>query len=293
MGAMASKPAALEAQALSRRHPTHLGLRHRTALASVDLTVPTGSVLGLVGPNGSGKSTFLRLAAGVDRPSGGSLRVLGGSPREPRIRRRIGYLPEDNPFPADLSARAAFDLLGALDGLPRRRIREEGTRLLEEVGLGDVGRLALGRYSRGMGRRFGLAQAWLGDPELLLLDEATAGLDAEGFAVLERLLDRARARGATVVLASHLISDILDHCDRVAVLVNGRMVASGPTAEVLRTEGRLRLDIDGLAPEDLESLEAWLEERGGRLHGHGPAGRPLVELFRDAPSAPTEEGAPD
>ena len=140
MGAMASKPAALEAQALSRRHPTHLGLRHRTALASVDLTVPTGSVLGLVGPNGSGKSTFLRLAAGVDRASGGSLRVLGGSPREPRIRRRIGYLPEDNPFPADLSARAAFDLLGALDGLPRRRIREEGTRLLEEVGLGDVGR---------------------------------------------------------------------------------------------------------------------------------------------------------
>lgn len=287
---MASQPAALQAKALVHRYATHLGLRRRTALSSMDLSVPAGSVLGLVGPNGSGKSTFLRLAAGLGRPSGGSLRVLGGSPGDKRVRRRIGYLPEDNPFPPDLSAPAALALLGALDGMSRRQMRTEGARLLEEAGLCGVGRLALGRYSRGMGRRFGLAQAWLGEPDLLLLDEATAGLDAEGFDLMGQLLGRARARGATVILASHLLSDILDHCDRVAVLVGGRVIASGPTAEVLDTEDRLRLSIEGLAGEDLDALGSWLEDRGGRLLGHGPAGRPLAELFRSTPDRSPREG---
>ncbi|MDP6370050.1 MAG: ABC transporter ATP-binding protein [Planctomycetota bacterium] len=283
MATPSAPPLAIETTSLGRHHLTHLGLRRHQALDGVSLQVPAGSVLGLVGPNGSGKSTLLRLLAGVDQPKSGGLSVLGGSPNSAAIRRRIGYLPENNPFPAELSARAALTLMGALDGLGRERLRTDGPRLLEEVGLSAAASLPLGRFSRGMGRRFGLAQAWLGEPDLLLLDEATAGLDAEGFAVLERLLARAQARGATVVMASHLLSDILEHCDRVAVLVAGRLVATGQTAEILGTAGRRRLDVTGLCERDLADLDNWLAERGGRLVGQGPAGRPLVDLFQAAP----------
>ena len=282
MSTMASTPdltPALDTAELCRHHPTHLGLRRRTALDSVNLRVPAGATLGLVGPNGSGKSTLLRLAAGVDRPSSGRIMALGGSPGQAAIRRRTGYLPEDNPFPGELTARVALDLLGAHDGLGRRRVRAEGARLLEEVGLARAAGLPLGRYSRGMGRRFGLAQAWLGEPELILLDEATAGLDAEGFAVLKTLLDRSRERGATVVLASHILSDIVEHCDRVAVLVDGRLLATGPTAEVMGSGERRRLEVSGLSDDSLAGLRRWLGEHGCQLLADDPAGRPLVELF--------------
>lgn len=236
-----SVPMALRLVAVEQRYPLFLGLRHKQVLTRIDLELACGRTLGLAGPNGSGKSTLLRILSGIDRASGGTVEVLGGSPARAAIRRRVGYLPEDSPYPPELSARLCLELLGSLQGLRGAVLTAESERLLALVGLAGEARTRLGRYSRGMLRRFGLAQAWIHRPDLLLLDEPTAGLDAQGFEVLEDLLAEARARAATVVLSSHLVADILDHCDDLAVLLDGRIAERGAPHEVLR--GRTLLDL--------------------------------------------------
>jgi ABC-type multidrug transport system ATPase subunit len=232
---------AVDLRGVARRFPVALGLRRREVLAGVDLELAAGRALGLAGPNGSGKSTLLRILAGVDRADRGVVRVLGGDPARAEVRRRVGYLPEESPFPPEMSARAALALLGSLQGMPRAEIRRESARLLDLVGLGAEGGHRLGRYSRGMLRRFGLAQAALARPVLLLLDEPTAGLDAEGYGVLAAILAESRARGATVVLASHAAGDLRDACDEMAVILGGRIAVRGDPRELL--EQRSLLDL--------------------------------------------------
>jgi ABC-2 type transport system ATP-binding protein len=149
------------------------------------------------------------------------------------IRARVGYLPEDAAFPRELTLRGALHLLGALQGLPRKTCHERTESLLGIVGLRERATTTLARCLRGMLRRFGLAQAWLHSPDLVLLDEPTAGLDALGFEVLAELLAEARARNTAVVLASHVLSDLSDHCDEVAVLLGGRIELAGTPQEIL------------------------------------------------------------
>jgi ABC-type multidrug transport system ATPase subunit len=240
--------AALEIDGLCAAHRTGW-LARRAVLVRVDLRVPRGSVLGLVGTNGAGKSTLLRIAAGVERPAAGRVLALGGSPAEAAVRRRIGYLPEDSPFPPEVRALEALALLATLRGAGAREARERGRALLGRVGLAAELRAPLGRFSRGMLRRFGLAQAVVHEPELLLLDEPTAGLDAQGLCVFEELLSEARARGASAVLSSHLATDVTRSADRLAALHGGRVAADGAPAELLADGGLLglyrRLDRSG------------------------------------------------
>jgi ABC-2 type transport system ATP-binding protein len=222
-------------------YSTHFFLREHVVLRGIDLELERGRTLGLAGPNGSGKSTLLRLLAGLDAPKSGALAVLGGSPGDARVRRRIGYLPEDSAFPPELTLRGALHLLGALQDMPRDQCRARTEELLVEVGLAQRATTTLARCSRGMLRRFGLAQAWLHAPDLILLDEPTAGLDAEGFEVLDRLLGEARARDTTVVLASHVPSDLSRSCDRVAILLDGRIAQEGAPDDVLDGHSLLEL----------------------------------------------------
>ncbi len=238
--ASATEPA-LDLRGVRKSYPLLLGLRRREVLCGVDLDLAQGETLGLAGPNGSGKSTLLRILSGVDRASSGEVRVLGGSPQDGAVRRRTGYLPEESPFPPELSARSALDLMGSLSGMRRADRRPEGDRLLDLVGLREEARHRLGRFSRGMLRRFGLAQAALSRPDLLLLDEPTAGLDAQGFEVLAAILAETRARGASVVIASHLIGDLREHCDELAVILSGRIAVRGVPGELLA--GRSLLDL--------------------------------------------------
>jgi len=222
---------------LRQSYPIALGLARREVLHGIDLELYQGQKLGLVGPNGSGKSTLLRVLAGVDRASGGVLEVLGRDPESDPIRSRIGFLPEDSPFPRELRALEMLVLLATLRRVAHKRARERSQRLLEQVGLAAHARTPLGRFSRGMLRRFGLAQALVHEPDLILLDEPTAGLDAEGFGVLEELIEAAIARGASLVISSHLVSDVHAHCDRLAVLMQGRIAAFGPPRDVLSIDG--------------------------------------------------------
>jgi ABC-2 type transport system ATP-binding protein len=242
--------------------------------------LPRGECLGLVGPNGSGKSTLLRIAAGVEPASGGEVRVLGHPAGSLEARRRTGYLAEASTFPGELSGRQVLDLLGSLSGMPRRERRTRGAELLERVGLAAAGRRALGRYSKGMLRRFGLAQAFLHRPELVLLDEPTAGLDAPGYPVLEDLLAEARAGGASIVLCSHVLSDVVTHGDRLAVLIDGRIVAAGAPLEIAGASGRLQVELEGLDEAAGEALERFVTERGGRVVSRGPGAPALLEIYR-------------
>ncbi|MCA8978876.1 MAG: ABC transporter ATP-binding protein [Planctomycetes bacterium] len=271
---------AVDARGIAKDYPTHLGLRRARVLVDLDLQVEAGGVLGLVGPNGSGKSTLLRMLAGVDFPSAGELHVLGGSPADAKVRARVGYLPEGSPYPLELSARACLALFASLAGLPRDASRERAEELLTLVGLADAATRPLRRYSRGMLRRFGLAQAWLHDPELILLDEPTAGLDAIGFGALDELLERARTRHATVVLCTHFLGDLHARCDSLAVLLGGRVAARGTPQEVLGNPGHWTLEVEELSEAALDQVAARVSELGGRLVRREASGRALVEVYR-------------
>ena len=254
--------------------------RRRTVLDGIDLELAPGSTLGLVGPNGSGKSTLLAIVAGVEPPTAGALWVFGGAPSLPAVRRRIGYLPESSPFPGELTAERTLMLCASLHGMRREEARARSAALLADVGLAAHARRTLGRYSKGMLRRFGLAQAFLHAPDLVLLDEPTAGLDAQGFVALEALLAAARARGATLVIATHLLSDVVQHCDQLAVLLDGRIAAYGEPLALVGANGRVRVELEGFDARRWPALESWLAAEGARVVARGPATATLLELYR-------------
>ena len=239
MGVHPERPPALEARGLVLRYPQGLLRRPLEVLRGLDLEVRPGTRLALCGPNGSGKSTLLSLAAGVRRPSAGSLRVFGQPPRERPLLARLGYLPDRPALPEELDLASLLSLVAGLRGFGGRERREAVARALERVGLAEAARRPFGKLSLGMRRRFGLAEAFLGEPDLLLLDEPTFGLDAPGFLVLDELLDEAVARGATVILASHVLSDLTERCDEVAVLLDGRLAARGAASELFTDAGGL------------------------------------------------------
>lgn len=222
---------------LEKTYRRWFGLRQHAAVRGVDLSLRPGEVLGLVGPNGGGKSTTIRCILGLLRVSGGRIRVFGGPPGAAAARRRTGYLPEESPFPGVLSGREGLDFYGRLAGLGRRARRLEVERLLERTGLTDAARRRLGTYSKGMLRRFGLAQAMLGRPALLVLDEPTSGLDPIGVRDLQAIVREEQGRGASVLLSSHQLTDLEPICDAVTVLSAGRVLASGPLDELLGSPG--------------------------------------------------------
>jgi len=271
---------AVRSTGITKHYRAGLWWRRREALCGVDLEVSSGETLGLAGPNGSGKSTWMRLVAGVEVQNDGELEVLGGTTSDAEVRRRLGFLPEDAPFPQELGAQACLDLLGSLSGMSRDEARDRGSALLERVGLAHEAGTALGKFSRGMLRRFGLAQAWLHSPDLILLDEPTAGLDAEGHDVLRGLLDEAREAGTTVCLSSHLPGDFGVGCDRLAVMVGGRIVQVGAPDELLGEPGSWSIGVKGLEEARLGELEEWLLAAGASTTGVRPTGRDLSDLYR-------------
>ena len=217
---------AIEAEGLEKRYRGRLGRAGPWALRGVDLAVPAGAAFGLIGPNGAGKTTFVKALLGVLHPSAGRIRLLGGDPLDPRVRARVGYLPERLEL---VRAWTPLEVLGSVARFKRLGLtRAQLCTRLEEVGMAREADRAVGGFSKGMRQRVGLAAALLGDPELLVLDEPTDGLDPLGRVEVRGLLARALARGATLLLNSHLLAETERVCGRFGVLVAGRVVRQGP-----------------------------------------------------------------
>ncbi len=278
---MTDSSPAVRATELTKHFSIRLGLGRKTVLRALDFEWKRGASYGLVGPNGSGKSTLQRILAGAERPSSGELQVLGGSLGSSQVRARIGFVPEDSPFPGELTPTAVLDLVGSLQGMDRRSVLERSGRLLELVGLAEHAKKPLRSYSRGMLRRFALAQAWLHEPDLILLDEPTAGLDGQGFEVLAELLEEARERGTTIVFASHLMTDLVEHCTEVFVLLQGRFAAKGSPSELFAREGCWRIDAAQLDEAQALAIGEWIRENGGEVERITPGGKSLFDLYRE------------
>ncbi|HYB12154.1 MAG TPA: ABC transporter ATP-binding protein [Myxococcota bacterium] len=205
----------------------------RRALDRVNLAVPMGTAVGLLGPNGAGKTTALRLLLGFVRPSVGGVRLRGLSPADPRSRESLGYVPERPAFPPRMMIRELLRLHGGLIGLDGDALEHEIDARLVETGLRERAHERVGGMSKGLMQRVAFAQALLGDPELLLLDEPTSGLDPLGVRDARDWILAARQRGRTLLVSSHVLTEVERTCDHVVILHEGRIAASGPLAEVV------------------------------------------------------------
>ena len=197
---------------------------------------------------------------GLLYPTGGKLTVLGRSPRAVETKREIGYLPEESYLYKYLTAEETLDFFGSLFNLSAKDRRERIDQLLEMVGLDHARRRRVGEFSKGMARRIGLAQAMINDPSFLILDEPTSGLDPLGCREVKDLILTLKRRGKTVLVTSHLLSDVEDVCDRVIILYGGRIRAAGELSELLTVGDAQRITVPTLPPEAMEKLLALLRE---------------------------------
>lgn len=227
---------AIEVSGLRKTYRRAFRRTGNDALRGVDLTVPEGSAFGLIGPNGAGKTTFIKAILGIVQPTGGTVKVLGGSPEDPRIRARIGYLPERLHLPNSWTAVAFLHTVAKLKG--QRPDAAGNLRLLERVGIAPAARQKIGGYSKGMRQRLGLAAALIGSPSLLVLDEPTDGIDPLGRVEVRTILQDEVKRGTTLFLNSHLLAETERVCDRVAILASGRVLREGRLEELSRGEAR-------------------------------------------------------
>jgi ABC-2 type transport system ATP-binding protein len=236
------------------------------ALAGLSMTVPRGEVFGFLGPNGAGKTTSVKLLLGLIAPSSGEAWVLGRPIGDLGTRRRIGYLPELFRYQHWLTAREVLTIHCELAPLPRSSWKDEVTSALETVGLTDRANDRVGTYSKGMQQRLGLAVALLGEPDLVFLDEPTSALDPVGRHDVREIIRGLAARGTAVFLNSHLLSEVEQVCDRVAVVDHGRVIASG-TMDQLLTGTVVRVRVSGLTPEHLATLATFgqIDEEGDQL----------------------------
>jgi ABC-2 type transport system ATP-binding protein len=230
------------------------------AVDNVDFEVRKGEVFGLLGPNGSGKSTTVKLLLGLLNPTKGHMEVFGHSPRHVQTKARIGYLPEESYLYRYLNSRETLDFFGNLFHLSKADRRNRTEQLLEMVGLGKTQNRAIGEFSKGMQRRIGLAQALINDPDLVILDEPTAGLDPIGCREVKDLIVALAKRGKTVILSSHLLSDVEDVCDRVVIYYGGKIQAAGTLKELLATPDQLRITTPVLSRETLEKVLATIRK---------------------------------
>ena len=224
------------------------------AVNNVDFEVKRGEVFGLLGPNGSGKSTTIKMLLGLLYPTKGHIEVFGHSPRHVATKSRIGYLPEESYLYKYLDSKETLDFFGNLFNLNTPERRKRADQLIEMVGLNNARSRQVGEFSKGMQRRIGLAQALINDPDLVILDEPTAGLDPIGCREIKDLIVALAKRGKTIILSSHLLSDVEDVCDRVVIYYGGRIQAQGTLQDLLVEPDVTRITSPVLKRETMDKV---------------------------------------
>lgn len=235
------------------------------ALDDLTLSVAPGRIFSLLGPNGAGKTTLIKLLLGIVHPSGGSARILGHPIGDSRAHGRIGYLAENHRFPDFLTARQVLYYFGRMSGLPSATVRDRIPALLDQVRLGEWMDTRIRKYSKGMLQRMGIAQALINDPDLLFLDEPTDGIDPVGRREIRDILVDLRARGKTIFLNSHLLSEVERVSDDVAILNHGRLVRQGSVEELIAVQRQYRLRVEG----DPDAAAAVCRRMGAEVRAEG------------------------
>ncbi len=231
------------------------------AVQDLNLEVRRGEVFGLLGPNGSGKSTTIKMLLGLLYPTRGRISVFGRPPTDVAAKSRIGFLPEESYLYRFLNARETLQLYAKLFRQDAKVRASRIEKLLEMVGLQHQAKRRIGEYSKGMARRIGLAQALINDPDFLILDEPTTGLDPIGTRQIKELIRELASRGKTVLLSSHLLSDVQDVCDRFCILYGGRVQAVGDIDELLRQQGSTQITAPHLKDETIKEIEQLIRRR--------------------------------
>ena len=249
------------------------------AVDDLSLRVPAGQVFGLLGPNGSGKSTTIKIILGLLEPTAGGCRVFGVPSAQVEARVDVGYLPESPYFYRHLSGRELVRFYARMCGLGGAKLAPRVAEVIDWVGLTEAADRLVGTYSKGMLQRIGLAQALVHDPRLVILDEPTSGVDPVGAAAISELILQLKAQGKTVLITSHLLTQIEDICDRVAILDRGRLILEGAVCDLVGRAQRQALIVEKLSPSELQELRGWLGLRGRTLEAVAAPRARLDQIF--------------
>ena len=285
-----SSQTVIETRALSKVYRDFWGRQKVRALKSLDLEIHQGEIFGLLGPNGSGKTTTIKLLLGLLFPTNGQALIFGRDSTDVMKNERIGYLPEESYLYKFLNAEETLDFYGRLFDISPTVRRQRVTELIDLVGLGWAKRRQLKEYSKGMTRRIGLAQALINDPDLLLLDEPTSGLDPIGTREMKDLILRFRDQGKTIVMCSHLLADVQDVCDRIAVLHQGELKELGRVDDLLTMKDVTQIRARRLTDACQEDIRQCIERHNGELlaveHPTSTLEELFLEIVRDSEARP-------
>ncbi len=270
---------AIKTEDLTKAYRSFFGRKKVLALNKLNIVIRKGEIFGLLGPNGSGKTTTLKLLLGLLFPTEGRAYVLGKATDDVTVKSRIGFLPEESCFYRFLNADETLDFYGQLFRIPGKERKLRTNRLLKRVGLEFARKRPLKQYSKGMLRRIGIAQALINDPDLIILDEPTSGLDPIGTRETKDLILELKSQGKTVLLCSHLLSDVQDICDRVAIIDKGELQISGTISELLASKDVVELLIRNLSKEDLMDDKRFIQEKHGDVVSINNTSGTLEDLF--------------
>jgi ABC-2 type transport system ATP-binding protein len=260
------------------------------AVEGLSLRVEAGEVYGLIGPNGSGKSTTMKVLLGLISATSGSSAIFGLSSSETASRGSVGFLPENPYFYKYLTGAETLSFYGKLCGLSRRKIKERTSELLSLVDLENARDRRLGGYSKGMLQRIGLAQALVGDPRLVVLDEPTAGVDPAGSRKIRDLIIELKQRGISVILSSHLLEQVQEVCDRVGIIFQGKLIKEGKLEELIEIESQTEIILEHADPKILDQINKLVQaSEETRLLRSGKPKTTLERLFLKETRAESED----
>lgn len=271
----------VETRNLGKVYRDFWGRKKVSALKSLDLEIRKGEIFGLLGPNGSGKSTTIKLIQGLLFPTSGRAFVFGKDARDVTKNERIGYLPEESYLYKFLNAEETLDFYARLFDMPAGERKERANDLIQKVGLQHARRRQLREYSKGMTRRIGLAQALINEPDLLILDEPTTGMDPIGSREMKDLIMQLRDDGKTILLCSHQLADVQDVCDRVAILHQGELREMGRVDSLLKVRDVTEVHAKGLSEDTKKKISDLIQSDGGEVVSIDNPTTTMEDLFLD------------